>query len=105
MSHAESAESSEKINLESINAAHAAASSWLRGDAEEAGTNPAGSWAGNSPPDDGEGATTVDTSSGETTSGAWYTGDPEVDKVLKAFYENGTCTTGWLIFVNGAQVC
>jgi hypothetical protein len=80
-------------------------STWLRGDAEEAGTNPAGSWAGNSPPDDGEGATTVDTSSGTTTSGAWYTGDPEVDKVLKAFYENGTCTPGWLIFVNGAQVC
>lgn len=80
---------------------------WLRGDAEEAGTNPGGSWADASPPDDGEGATTVDTSSGESTStdGAWYTGDPEVDKVLKAFYEDGTCTPGWLIYVNGAQVC
>jgi hypothetical protein len=25
--------------------------------------------------------------------------DPEVDEVLKAFYEDGSCTPGWVIFV------
>lgn len=84
--------------------------SWLRGDAREdpdSNDSGGGGWGDSAPPDAGDGATTIDTSNGETTetSGNWYTGDPEVDKVLKAFYESGDCTAGWVIYVDDVQVC
>jgi hypothetical protein len=79
---------------------------WLRGQAEELGDNSNGGGGGWSDPGDW-GATATSLSTGETSAGggSWYTGDTEVDKVLKAFYEDGTCTEGWEIYVDGARVC
>ncbi|HEY0023128.1 MAG TPA: hypothetical protein VGB24_09460 [Longimicrobium sp.] len=51
---------------------------------------------------------------GEAKDGVWvsYGGegsgsylDPEAARVLERYMNEGVCTPGWMIFVNGAQVC
>lgn len=78
---------------------HLAHGSLFRGDASETGPG----FTSNTP----WGGTTESWTVERNSEGSWVfdTGDAEADQALEDYFNDGECTEGWVLVIDGERVC